>query len=171
MVIGLMRKLLILKIKIMGIVNKCMLIIMSAGLMLSSCITNSKSTQRNIDDNLVISNINGLAKRILKTKQYCNAQFTIIDEQLSLPDKLPLPKTAERIKTDYKFRYFFNVCTFSYTMAWWNWEQWVQGFSGHVPESISKIYPEAKLHKTGDWSAGSRIIILSFGTAPNNALV
>jgi len=154
----------------MGILNKCTLIIVSAGLMLSSCITNTKSIKRNIDDNLVISNINGLAKRILKTKadnfvfelikektpedvfelsarngkilikgnngvsmasglnwylkKYCNAQFTIIDEQLSLPDKLPLPKTAEQIKTEYKFRYFFNVCTFSYTMAWWNWDQW-----------------------------------------------
>ena len=54
-------------------------------------------------------------------KNYCNAQFTVIDKQINLPDKLPLPKANERIQTEHKYRYFFNVCTFSYTMAWWNW--------------------------------------------------
>lgn len=275
----------------MSIVKKCLLMIVSSGLMLSSCFSKNITSKRNIDDTNIISNINGLAKRVLKTKsdnfifelinektpedffelstrdghilikgnngvsmasglnwylkKYCNAQFTIIDDQLSLPDKLPLPETAERIKTDYKFRYFFNICTFSYTMAWWNWEQWerqidwmamnginlplaiigqeavwyevykelgltdnqldkflvgpaylpwswmgnidslggplpkswmeshkllqqkilererafgmtpvLQGFTGHVPEAITSMFPNAKLHKTGDWSAG-----------------
>ena len=178
-------------------------------------------------------------------KEYCNAQFTIIDEQLNLPDPLPLPKAVERVETAYEYRYFFNVCTFSYTMAWWNWEQWerqidwmamnginlplaitgqeavwyevyrelgltdqqiddfivgpayfpwgwmgnvdglggpvpkswlenhkllqqkilqreralgmtpiLQGFTGHVPESIVGLFPDAQLHKTGNWSAG-----------------
>ena len=178
-------------------------------------------------------------------KEYCNAQFTIIDEQLNLPDPLPLPKAAEWVETPYKYRYFFNVCTFSYTMAWWSWEEWerqidwmamnginlplaitgqeavwyevykelglsdqqiddflvgpayfpwgwmgnvdglggpipkswlenhkllqqkilkreralgmtpiLQGFTGHVPESINELFPDATLHKTGNWSAG-----------------
>jgi alpha-N-acetylglucosaminidase len=178
-------------------------------------------------------------------KEYCNAQFTIIDEQLNLPDPLPLPKAVERIETEHEYRYFFNVCTFSYTMAWWNWEKWerqidwmamnginlplaitgqeavwyevykelgltdqqiddfivgpayfpwgwmgnvdglggpvpkswlenhkllqqkilqreralsmtpiLQGFTGHVPESIIELFPDAQLHKTGNWSAG-----------------
>lgn len=30
----------------------------------------------------------------------------------------------------------------------------LQAFTGHVPESITEIYPKAKLHKTGNWSAG-----------------
>ena len=156
------------------------------------------------------------------------------------------PVTAKvRISTPYAKRYFFNYCTFSYSMAWWDWKQWeqmidwmalkgintplavtgqeavwrlvlkdlgftrkqrddflvgpayfpwgwmgnidglggplpdswidshialerrilarerslgmapvLQGFTGHVPESTKDVFPDAKLHKTGDWSAG-----------------
>ncbi len=178
-------------------------------------------------------------------KKYCHSQYTTIDEQISLPEKLPLPESVERVKTEHKYRYFFNVCTFSYTMAWWDWEQWerqidwmamngvnlplaitgqeavwyevykelgfsdqqiddflvgpayfpwgwmgnvdglggplpqswrenhkllqkkilereralgmtpiLQAFSGHVPESLKEIFPEASIHQTGNWSAG-----------------
>ncbi|HVZ96711.1 MAG TPA: alpha-N-acetylglucosaminidase [Chitinophagaceae bacterium] len=178
-------------------------------------------------------------------KKYCNSQFTTIDSHINLPATLPLPDSTELIQTQFNYRYFFNVCTFSYTMAWWDWKQWerqidwmamnginfplaitgqeavwtevykelglsrqqidsflvgpaylpwswmgnidglggplpqswiekhkvleqkilqreralgmtpiLQAFTGHVPESITKIFPEAKLHKTGNWSAG-----------------
>ena len=178
-------------------------------------------------------------------KKYCNSQFTISDKHIALPEKLPLPASTEIVKTKFNYRYFFNVCTFSYTMAWWDWKDWerqidwmamnginfplaltgqeavwtevykelglsqkqiddflvgpaylpwswmgnidglggplpqswiekhklleqkilqrerdlgmtpiLQAFTGHVPESIREIYPEAKLRKTGNWSAG-----------------
>lgn len=178
-------------------------------------------------------------------KKYCNAQFTIIDKQLTLPAELPMPESSERVQTPYRYRYFFNVCTFSYTMAWWDWQDWerqidwmamnginfplaitgqeavwyevykelgfsekqigdfivgpayfpwgwmgnvdglggpvpkswmekhkilqkqilqreralgmtpiLQGFTGHVPESVKEVFPDARLHKTGNWSAG-----------------
>ncbi len=178
-------------------------------------------------------------------KKYCNSQFTIIDKHIALPEKLPLPSSTEVVQTKFDYRYFFNVCTFSYTMAWWDWKEWerqidwmalngvnfplaitgqeavwsevykelglsqqqidnflvgpaylpwswmgnidglggplpkswiekhklleqkilkrerdlgmipiLQAFTGHVPESIKEIYPDAKLHKTGNWSAG-----------------
>jgi alpha-N-acetylglucosaminidase len=178
-------------------------------------------------------------------KKFCNSQFTVINKQLNLPEKLPLPDAEIRVKTPYKYRYFFNICAFSYTMAWWNWDKWerhidwmamngvnfplaitgqeavwyevytelglskkqiddflvgpayfpwgwmgnidglggplpeswrknhkelqqkilareralgmkpiLQGFTGHVPESITGVFPKAKIHKTGDWSAG-----------------
>jgi alpha-N-acetylglucosaminidase len=178
-------------------------------------------------------------------RKYCNSQFSIIDKHIDLPDKLPLPSKPEKVYTKFDYRYFFNVCTFSYTMAWWDWKDWerqidwmamnginfplaitgqeavwtevykklglsqkqiddflvgpaylpwswmgnidglggplpkswiekhkvleqkilkrerdlgmtpiLQAFTGHVPESITKIYPNAKLHQTGNWSAG-----------------
>jgi alpha-N-acetylglucosaminidase len=156
----------------------------------------------------------------------------------------PVPAPV-RIGTPYRVRYFFNYCTFSYSMAWWDWEQWqrmidwmalkgintplavtgqeavwrlvlqdlgfspdqiagflvgpaylpwgwmgnidglggplpdswidshlalerrilereralgmtpvLQGFTGHVPASITQVYPGARIHQTGDWSAG-----------------
>lgn len=160
---------------------------------------------------------------------------------------VPLPRVSAkvRITTPYKYRYFFNYCTFSYSMAWWDWTQWqpmidwmalkginlplaatgqeatwrlalrdlgfsdtmiadflvgpaylpwgwmgnidglggplpgswidshvdlerrilareralgmtpvLQGFTGHVPASIKQLFPDAKIHQTGDWSAG-----------------
>ena len=162
-----------------------------------------------------------------------------------LPTPLPRVNAKVRIATPYRYRYFFNYCTFSYSMAWWDWSQWermidwmalkginlplaatgqeatwratlrdlgftdkmiadflvgpaylpwgwmgnidglggplpahwidshidlgrrilareralgmtpvLQGFTGHVPESIKQVFPEAKIHQTGDWSAG-----------------
>ncbi|HSU52048.1 MAG TPA: alpha-N-acetylglucosaminidase, partial [Segetibacter sp.] len=57
-------------------------------------------------------------------KKYCNSQFTTIDEHIAIPAKLPLPASTERVETAFSNRYFFNVCTFSYTMAWWDWKDW-----------------------------------------------
>jgi alpha-N-acetylglucosaminidase len=156
----------------------------------------------------------------------------------------PVPAPV-RVVTRYRLRYFFNYCTFSYSMAWWDWDEWqrkidwmalkgvnaplavtgqeavwrlvlgdlglsraqtaaflvgpaylpwgwmgnidglggplpdswidshitlerqilarerslgmtpvLQGFTGHVPQSITRVYPAAKIHQTGDWSAG-----------------
>jgi len=157
---------------------------------------------------------------------------------------LPVPAPV-RVITPHRLRYFFNYCTFSYSMAWWDWEQWqrmidwmalkgintplavtgqeavwqlvlqdlgfsrdqianflvgpaylpwgwmgnidglggplpdswiaahitlerqilereralgmtpaLQGFTGHVPASITRVFPGARIHQTGDWSAG-----------------
>lgn len=159
--------------------------------------------------------------------------------------RLPRVSGKIRITTPYRLRYFFNYCTFSYSMAWWDWDQWqqmidwmalkgintplavtgqeavwrlvltdmgfshqqiadflvgpayfpwgwmgnvdglggplpdswidshialerkilarerslgmtpvLQGFTGHVPESIKQVLPAARIHQTGDWSAG-----------------
>lgn len=158
---------------------------------------------------------------------------------------LPPVPSPVRIVTRYRVRYFFNYCTFSYSMAWWGWRDWqamidwmalkginaplavtgqeavwrqvltdfgfsrgqiadflvgpayfpwgwmanidglggplpdrwidshitlerhilarerslgmtpvLQGFTGHVPRSITQVFPGAAIHQTGDWSAG-----------------
>ena len=43
-----------------------------------------------------------------------------------LPDKLPPITHKERHETDLALRYDFNYCTFSYSMAFWDWERWQQ---------------------------------------------
>jgi len=158
---------------------------------------------------------------------------------------LPPVPARVRLTTRYRIRYFFNYCTFSYSMAWWDWNDWqrmidwmalkgvnaplavtgqeavwqqvlrefgfsqaqvaqflvgpaylpwgwmgnidglggplpdswiashvtlerqilareralgmtpvLQGFTGHVPASITQVFPTARIHQTGDWSAG-----------------
>ncbi len=164
---------------------------------------------------------------------------------IALPTPLPRVPAPVRVTTRYRIRYFFNYCTFSYSMAWWNWSDWqpmidwmalkgvnaplaitgeegvwrdvlrqfgfsrkqigaflvgpaylpwgwmanidglggplpdswidghvalerkilarerslgmtpiLQGFTGHVPKSITQVYPGVNLHQTGNWSAG-----------------
>jgi alpha-N-acetylglucosaminidase len=164
---------------------------------------------------------------------------------IHLASPVPLPAAMVHVTTPYALRYFFNYCTFSYSMAWWDWDDWqrmidwmalkgintplavtgqeavwratlqdmgfsrnqvaaflvgpaylpwgwmgnidglggplpdswidshvdlerailarerslgmtpvLQGFTGHVPESIREVFPAARIHQTGDWSAG-----------------
>ncbi len=43
-----------------------------------------------------------------------------------LPDALPPVLHRERHETASAYRYDFNYCTFSYTMAFWDWARWEQ---------------------------------------------
>lgn len=43
-----------------------------------------------------------------------------------LPKNMPLPKGTIRKTTDLKLRYYLNFCTFSYSMAFWDWGRWQQ---------------------------------------------
>ncbi len=43
-----------------------------------------------------------------------------------LPALLPRVLKKERHETDLSLRYNFNYCTYSYSMAFWNWERWEQ---------------------------------------------
>ena len=44
----------------------------------------------------------------------------------SLPAVLPPVNRPERHDTDLSLRYDFNYCTFSYSMAFWDWQRWQQ---------------------------------------------
>lgn len=44
----------------------------------------------------------------------------------SLPAKLPVVTMPIRHSTDMPMRYYLNYCTYSYSMAFWDWERWQQ---------------------------------------------
>ena len=46
--------------------------------------------------------------------------------QAKLPAVLPAVTKKERHETDLTLRYDFNYCTFSYSMAFWDWKRWEQ---------------------------------------------
>ncbi|WP_435315248.1 alpha-N-acetylglucosaminidase [Cellulophaga fucicola] len=58
--------------------------------------------------------------------KYCNSQVSLNYNQISLPEKLPEVLKPIRIETPFNYRYFFNYCTYGYTMPWWDWERWEQ---------------------------------------------
>ncbi len=41
-----------------------------------------------------------------------------------LPDQLPPLTKKERREAQVPLRYYLNYCTYSYTMAFWDWERW-----------------------------------------------
>lgn len=57
-------------------------------------------------------------------KYYAGINLTWNNMTAKLPAKLPKVEKAERHETDLKLRYDFNYCTFSYSMAFWDWDRW-----------------------------------------------
>lgn len=57
-------------------------------------------------------------------KNYCNFELTWNGPGCGVPERFPLEVEPVRKVTPHKLRYYLNYCTFSYTMAWWDWERW-----------------------------------------------
>ncbi len=59
-------------------------------------------------------------------KYYAGVHLSWNGMQSKLPDTLPPVTQKERFDTDLSLRYNFNYCTYSYSMAFWDWERWQQ---------------------------------------------
>ena len=59
-------------------------------------------------------------------KYYAGIQLSWNGMTAQLPAVLPAVPQKERHETDLKYRYNFNYCTYSYTMAFWDWDRWVK---------------------------------------------
>lgn len=57
-------------------------------------------------------------------KYYCGQHLSWNNMHATLPDRLPRIGKPERHETDLTLRYDFNYCTFSYSMAFWDWDRW-----------------------------------------------
>lgn len=57
-------------------------------------------------------------------KHYAHCEISWNGSNLDIPS--PMPRVAERIRkvTPYRYRHYFNYCTFNYTASWWDWERW-----------------------------------------------
>lgn len=57
-------------------------------------------------------------------KHYAGIHLSWNGMEAKLPEVLPPVPSKERHETSLPLRYDLNYCTFSYTMAFWNWERW-----------------------------------------------
>lgn len=57
-------------------------------------------------------------------RNFCGIQISWETGKPVLPEKLPEIKGAVCKKTPYRYRYYLNYCTYSYSMAFWDWERW-----------------------------------------------
>ena len=69
--------------------------------------------------------------------------------QAKLPEVLPAVVRKERHETDMKYRYDFNYCTYSYTMAFWDWERWEKEIDWMALHGIN--LPLAMVGTDGVW--------------------
>lgn len=59
-------------------------------------------------------------------KYYVGIHLSWNNMKAQLPDTLPPVTQPERHETNLSLRYDFNYCTYSYTMAFWDWARWEQ---------------------------------------------
>ncbi len=59
-------------------------------------------------------------------KYYVGVHLAWNSMHAALPSSLPLVSSPERHEADVKYRYYLNYCTFSYSMAFWDWNRWEQ---------------------------------------------
>lgn len=58
-------------------------------------------------------------------KHICNATYNWrCGNNLNINGELPSDFSRIRKVSPYRYRYIFNYCTFSYSMPFWDWEQW-----------------------------------------------
>ena len=57
-------------------------------------------------------------------KYYAGVHLSWNQMQAKLPAVMPKVTKKERHETDLTLRYDFNYCTFSYSMAFWDWKRW-----------------------------------------------
>lgn len=80
------------------------------------------------DDKIIIRGNNGVSMaRGLNhyLRNYCHKSASWCGNNLSdLPALLPPVREKVRIAASFPYRYYLNYCTYSYSMAFWGWEQW-----------------------------------------------
>ncbi|MEG1547080.1 MAG: alpha-N-acetylglucosaminidase TIM-barrel domain-containing protein, partial [Bacteroides sp.] len=58
-------------------------------------------------------------------RNYCHLSTSWCGENMvSLPNPLPSITKKVRVEASVPYRYYLNYCTYSYSMAFWTWEQW-----------------------------------------------
>lgn len=98
--------------------------------------------------------------------------YTWSGNNIRLPEELPAASSV-RVESPFRNHYYFNVCTYGYTMPYWDWARWEQeidwmalqhkildrmralgmkpicpGFPGFIPEAFRRIYPDLHIVET-----------------------
>lgn len=92
-------------------------------------------------------------------KHHCHCDMSWCGDQLKLPTPLPQLDKKIRRTTPFTYRYFFNYCAFSYTMAWWDWPQWERMIDWMALHGINM--PLAVTGQEAVWQAVGRKLGLS----------
>ena len=82
-------------------------------------------------------------------KYYAGIHLSWNGMQAKLPENLPAVSHKERHETNMKYRYDFNYCTYSYSMAFWDWKRWEEEIDWMALHGIN--LPLAMVGTDGVW--------------------
>jgi alpha-N-acetylglucosaminidase len=91
--------------------------------------------------------------------KWCNASYTLWGNQLDLPRPLPAVEEKVRVVVPFRDRYAFNYCCFSYSMAWWDWQEWERAIDWLALHGVNM--PLAVTGQEGVWQSVYRNLGLS----------
>ncbi|MCM1364831.1 MAG: alpha-N-acetylglucosaminidase C-terminal domain-containing protein [Faecalibacterium sp.] len=57
-------------------------------------------------------------------KKYCNVHISQVGNNINMPSPMPMINGTVHMKTPFEVRYSYNYCALSYTMAFWNEDDW-----------------------------------------------
>lgn len=84
--------------------------------------------ESNADGKIIIRGNNGIAMASgfnYYLRYYCNVDYNpLFASQLKMPEQLPTLSEKIVKETQYDYRYALNFCTYSYTMAFWDWGEY-----------------------------------------------
>ena len=92
-------------------------------------------------------------------KTCCGVNVSPWSASPDLPDPLPPPEEKIRVVTPFRYRYCFNYCVFSYSMAFWDWAQWEQVIDWMALQGVN--LPLAVTGQEAVWQAVYRDLGLS----------
>jgi alpha-N-acetylglucosaminidase len=89
----------------------------------------------------------------------CHCQVSLLGTQLNLPEPLPAVSAKVRHVSPHRYRYWMNYCTFSYSLAFYDWPQWERYIDWMAMHGINM--PLAVTGEEATWRAVCRRFGLS----------
>lgn len=93
----------------------------------------------------------------LKYHCFCHVSWSGV--QLDVPEPLPPVETKVRRVSPHRYRYWFNYCAFSYSLAFWDWAQWERMIDWMALHGVNM--PLAVTGQEATWQAVGRRFGLS----------
>ena len=94
-------------------------------------------------------------------KYLCHCHLSFNGDQLNIPRPLPVVTGKIRCVSPYQYRYCFNFCAFSYTLAWWDWAQWQRMIDWMALKGVNT--PLAVTGQEAVW----RLVLRDLGFSPD----
>ena len=75
-----------------------------------------------------------------EAREFASCSWSALPPFASLPTPLPKPAAKRRMVRPVRFSWYMNVCTPSYSFAWWDWERWEKEIDLMALQGVNIMY-------------------------------